>query len=136
MSDRLRYREEELLQAAAPLPVLSSGLRSRVLAAAGEARARRTQGRRVLAGAAVVFSLLAWLAWTGPFLPSASQLAGTESAASDGALLEDGCSRPATAAVSSCSRRERFIAAMDDDWRMVEAEFQSREDFTRRIQRM
>ena len=128
------YREEELLQAAAPLPVLSSGLRSRVLAAAGEARARRAQGRRVLAGAAVVFALMGWLAWTGPFLPSASQLAGTELAPSDRSLLEEGPSCPAPVASSSCSRRERFIAAMEDDWRMVEAEFQSREDFTRRIQ--
>jgi hypothetical protein len=90
----------------------------------------------VLAGSAVVFALLGWLAWTGPFLPSASELAGTEATTSEAALLEDGSSRAAPATILSCSRRERFIAAMDDDWRMVEAEFQSREDFTRRIQRM
>src|SRR5262245_24312972 len=72
--------EEDLVRSAAPLPlpVLSAGLRTRVLAAAGEARARRTQGRRVLAGSAVLFLLLGWISWTGPMLPSASQLASTE----------------------------------------------------------
>ena len=39
-------RDDALMGIAAPLPVLSNGLRSRVLAAAAQARKRRTQGRR------------------------------------------------------------------------------------------
>ena len=127
------FREEELVLNAAALPVLSSGLRSRVLAAAAEARARRAQGRRVLAGAALVFALMSWLAWTGPFLPSASQLALADSAGPDRPAGGSKISTAAPPPAPIWSRRQRFIAAMGDDWRMVEAEFQSREDFTRRI---
>jgi hypothetical protein len=125
--------EEDLVRSAAPLPVLSAGLRTRVLTAAGEARARRTQGRRVLAGSAVLFLLLGWIAWTGPLLPSASQLAGNETAGDENSA---GGLAVAEAPVASApySRREMFIAAMGDDWRMVEAEFKSREEFTRRVQ--
>jgi hypothetical protein len=125
------FREEELVKSAAPLPVLSADLRTRVLSAALEARARRTQGRRVLAGSAV---LLGWIAWTGPLLPSASQLAATETAPGQD-LVGDGASvTEAPVASAPYSRREMFIAAMGDDWRMVEAEFKLREEFTRRVQ--
>jgi hypothetical protein len=128
------YREEELLKRVSPLPVLSSDLRTRVLSAAVEARARRSQGRRVLAAGAVLFSLLGWIAWTGPLLPSARQLAATETA--PGEELGGNGSPAAEAPVASVpySRREMFIAAMGDDWRVVEAEFKSREEFTRRAQ--
>jgi hypothetical protein len=126
------FHEEEMVKSVAPLPVLSADLRTRVLSAVVEARARRTQGRRVVAGSAVLFLLLGWITWTGPLLPSASQLAGTEAVPGDetaGGLAEG------EAPVSSpYSRREMFIAAMGDDWRMVEAEFKSREEFTRRVQ--
>ena len=128
------FREEELLKSVAPLPVLSGDLRTRVLSAAVEARARRSQGRRVLAGAAVLFSLLGWIAWTGPILPSARQLAVTETAPGDGIAGDGSPAADATLASAPYSRREMFIAAMEDDWRMVEAEFKSREEFTRRVQ--
>src|SRR5262245_18348564 len=132
--DCMLFREEELVKSVAPLPVLSADLRTRVLAAALEVRARRTQGRRVLAGSAVLFLLLGWIAWTGPLLPSASQLAATESAPGKD-LAGDGASVAAAPVASApYSRRELFIAAMGDDWRMVEAEFKTREDFTRRVQ--
>ncbi len=61
------FRESELLKESAPLPVLSPGLRSRVLAAALEAQDRRAQGRRVLASALGLFAMLAGIAWMGPF---------------------------------------------------------------------
>jgi hypothetical protein len=139
MSEDFMFRVEEQLECVAPLPVLSRGLRTRVLAAAAEAQARRSQGRRALAGGAVLFSLLAWIAWTGPILPSARQVAGTEAALEDESLgigASGGASpaRPAPASSGPFSRRETFIAAMGDDWRMVEAEFKSREEFTRRVQ--
>ena len=128
------FREEELVKSAAPLPVLPADLRTRVLSAALEAGARRTQGRRVLAGSAVLFLLLGWIAWTGPLLPSANQLAATDTPAGD----ENSAGGPvlveSPVASAPYSRREMFIAAMGDDWRMVEAEFKSREEFTRRVQ--
>jgi hypothetical protein len=46
MSEECLDREEELLQQVAVLPVLSGDLRARILGAALEARARRTQGAR------------------------------------------------------------------------------------------
>jgi hypothetical protein len=67
MSEENMFRETEFLNAEAPLPVLSPGLRSRVLAAALEAQDRRSQGRRVLASALGLFAMLAGVAWMGPF---------------------------------------------------------------------
>jgi hypothetical protein len=128
------FHEEEFLKRVAPLPLLSADLRTRVLSAAVEARARRSQGRRVLTGAAVLFSLLGWIAWTGPILPSARQFAVTDTAPGDGITGDDSPAADATVASAPYSRREMFIAAMGDDWRMVEAEFKSREEFTRRVQ--
>lgn len=60
------FRDAELLKAGDSLPVLSPGLRSRVLAAALEAQDRRAQGRRVLASALGLFALLAGVAWLSP----------------------------------------------------------------------
>jgi hypothetical protein len=134
MFEDCMFREEELIKNVAPLPVLSADLRTRVLSAAAEARARRSQGRRVLAGAAVLFSLMAWIAWTGPVLPSARQLAATEMSPGDEITGDGSPAADASVASAPYSRREMFIAAMGDDWRMVEAEFKSREEFTRRVQ--
>jgi len=64
------FRDAELLHAGESLPVLSPGLRSRVLAAALEAQDRRAQGRRVLASALGLFAMLAGVAWLGPFAGS------------------------------------------------------------------
>jgi hypothetical protein len=64
--DRM-YHEAEFLNSDESLPVLSHGLRSRVLAAALEAQDRRSQGRRVLASALGLFAMLAAVAWLGPF---------------------------------------------------------------------
>jgi hypothetical protein len=67
MSEDPMFRDTGLLKAGDSLPVLSPGLRSRVLAAALEAQDRRSQGRRVLASALGLFAILAGVAWTGPF---------------------------------------------------------------------
>jgi len=130
MPEECTELEDALLRQGPLLPLLSGDLRSRVLEAALEARARRAQGRRVLAGAGGVFTLLLWFAWSGPILPSAARLAaaGSDPPASAEPIADD---RPASIWFS---RREKFIAAMGDDWRAVEAEFKSREEFTRRIQ--
>jgi hypothetical protein len=134
MFEDCMFREEELVKSVAPLPVLSPDLRTRVLSAAGDACARRSQGRRVLVGAVVLFSLMTWIAWTGPILPSARQLAATEPAPGEELTGDGSPVADATVASAPYSRREMFIAAMGDDWRMVEAEFKSREEFTRRVQ--
>jgi len=133
MSDESLTQEAEFLKAVAPLPVLSNGLRSRVLAAALEARERRSQGRRVVSSALSVFALLGWIAWKGPFSGSRTALAAASPLNSDGSAGDDsGDGSPA--ASSTYCRRDMLTSAMGDDWRMVEAELQSREDFTRRVQ--
>ena len=66
------YHEAEFLNSDEPLPVLSPGLRSRVLAAALEAQDRRSQGRRVLASALGLFGMLAGVVWLGPFSTESS----------------------------------------------------------------
>ncbi len=126
-------REEALLLSAAPLPVLSMDLRSRVLAAAATAQRRRTQARRALAGAAAVFLSLSFTLWSGRNLLSVRPFDQAEAAA--GASSPDAGS-PAAVPPAPFSRREMFIAAMSDDWRMVEAEFKAREEFTRRVHPM
>jgi hypothetical protein len=127
-------REEELLTSVAPLPVLSGGLRVRVLAAAGAARARRTRARRALAGASVVFGILGWISWTDslPFAPGNLAAIEPRTVAGSSAARVTAAKEP-PAVVPYC-RRDMLIAAMSDDWRMVEAEFKSREEFTRRVQ--
>ena len=126
-------RAEALFLGEAPLPVLSMDLRSRVLAAAAAAQRRRTQARRALVGAAAVFSSLAFLLGSCPHLPIVRQFAGVDTA--PGASPPNETSPAAMPAAPFC-RREMFIAAMSDDWRVVEAEFKAREEFTRRVHPM
>jgi len=123
-------REEELLTNVAPLPVLSATLRSSVLAAAGAARARRVRARRVLASGLVMFSVLGLFAWSDRLPFVADSLAATEPGLLDATSVN---SSTAFASVAYC-RRDMLISAMGDDWRMVEAELKSREEFTRRAQ--
>jgi hypothetical protein len=59
-------REEEILEKTAPLPTLSHGLRSRVLAAALEAQERQQQSRKVIAGSLSLFAILSWFSWRQP----------------------------------------------------------------------
>jgi hypothetical protein len=136
--DRLND-EEELLADMTHLPELSPNLRSRVLAAALEARARRAQGRRVLLSAVVLFCLVGWAAWSKPAATFVARHTGetVPAALADEAnpLLPQAGQPAATAPPASTAycRRDMLISAMGDDWRMVEAEFKSREEFTRRV---
>lgn len=115
--DRM-FREAEFLKAIAPLPVLSSGLRSRVLAAALEAQDRRSQGRRVLASALGLFAMLVGVAWMGPFSnrpffegrlfsesrpfsESDGQMSAASSAGLGGAARKGATGDPALSALSS-----------------------------------
>ena len=136
MSEDRMFREEELLADAAAMPALSSGLRMRVLTAAIEARDRRWQGRRALCVALVVFSFVGWAAWTGPLGLDArhTALTGAASLAGQSGDGQSGGESATGAGSSSYCRRDMLISAMGDDWRMVEAEFKSREEFTRRVQ--
>src|SRR5262249_34682049 len=137
--DSQMFQEGELLTRVAPLPLLSSTLRSRVLAAAAAARARRERTRRCAAGALVLSGLLVLSSWIValPLIPT--NFAAVESGLPDisfpdlsfcGVALAVHSPLPST----PCCRRARLIAAKSDDWRMVEAEFKSREEFTRRAQ--
>lgn len=122
------YREDDLLMMPAPMPVLSQDLRSRVLAAALEARENRSRGRRALSSSLVFFVLAGWAAWSAPSVMIARRTPAPAVGGSSGA------GAIAAAAVTPFySRSATFIAAMGDDWGMVEAEFRLREKFTRRL---
>jgi hypothetical protein len=128
------FRDEGLLTKVAPLPVLSATLRSRVLAAACAARARRRRARRVVAGAFALFGVLALFCWSEALPLVTKNLAAIESGvAGSAASLSWPAGRPPRKSAPYC-RRDMLISAMSDDWRMVEAEFKSREEFTRRVQ--
>ncbi len=135
MSEDRLSRKEEILLMTAPLPVLSSGLRSRVLEAAGEACDRRKRGRRAIASALLAFGLVGSFTW---FRPSSKGQA--RSVACDSAQPHDGRQEPSSAAegapasAGGSSRNDLLMSAMGDDWKVVEAEFRSREEFTRRFQ--
>jgi hypothetical protein len=128
------FQEGELMTRAAPLPLLSSTLRSRVLAAAGAARARRERARRCAAGALVMSGLLVLTSWIValPLVPK--NLAALESGLAEISFTASPLAAPSQLPATPYCRRERLIAAKSDDWRMVEAEFKSREEFTRRAQ--
>jgi hypothetical protein len=130
--------EEELLAEMSHLPELSANLRSRVLAAALEARARRAQGRQVLGSALVLFCLVGWVTWSRPHSTDARHTAEAIPAgpAEPSDVRSPTAGEPALPALlpsSTYCRRDMLISAMGDDWRMVEAEFKSREEFTRRV---
>lgn len=125
------FREDDLLMIPAPMPVLSMELRSRVLAAALEAREKRSRGRRALSSALVFFALAGWAAWSAPTVMMARRtpaLPAPSVGGSSGAGVI-----AAAVATPFYSRSATFIAAMGDDWGMVEAEFRLREKFTRRL---
>jgi len=125
-------REEALLTNVAPLPVLSEGLRTRVLAAAGAARARRMRARRALGGAAVLFGALALFSWSDSLPLVARTPAVCLPGGGDGSSGLISKVGQAPAATAAYCRRDMLISATGDDWQMVEAEFKSREEFTRR----
>jgi hypothetical protein len=142
---------------AAPLPVLSSGLRSRVLSAALEAQDRRSQGRRVLASALGLFAMLCGVAWLGPianepfsygsfpigfstpgsFADSRSKSAAVTVLQGDlsggiGGVQSAGAA--GSSAVSSFDRGQALLSVMGDDWLPVEAQLQSRREHFSRFQ--
>jgi hypothetical protein len=119
--------EEDILKKVAPLPVLSSGLRSRVLAAALEAQENRRHSRRVIAGSLSLFALLSWISWRGPI----SGQRGT--ALASAAELDDASSSQASSAASSLGL---IKAAMDDDFSAVEVQLRSRQDYFPRVHQM
>lgn len=155
MSEESMFRDTEFLNAGAPLPVLSPGLRSRVLAAALEAQDRRSQGRRVLASALGLFAMLVGVAWMGPFssesisngpFSDASFFASdvSTSAASSSYFVGRGSDQKvagknaadgsASSALSSFNRGQGLMSVMGDDWQPVEAQLQSRQEHFPRFQ--
>lgn len=119
--------EEDILKKVAPLPVLSSGLRSRVLAAAIEAQETKRHSRRVIAGSLSLFALLAWISWRGPI----SRSAGSALAA---ATERDGTASAEKSATHSALGLIK--AAMEDDFSAVEVQLRSRQDYFPRVHQM
>lgn len=132
MSHVPSFHEIELLKEAAEMPVLSAGFRERVLALSREQRRRRTSGRRMLWAAGLLIASLAIATWHSPLLFVGSQLAGLGNSAAAG----ESARQPAqTLNVSRrYGRGELLISAGGDDWRLVEAEMQSRQEGSRHIQ--
>jgi hypothetical protein len=121
------YSEEEILEKIAPLPVLSSGLRSRVLAAAIEAQENRRHSRRVIAGSLSLFALLSWISWRGPI----SRPGGSAVAA---ATERDGASSSQNSILGSSLGLIK--AAVDDDFSAIEVQLRSRQDYFPRVHPM
>jgi hypothetical protein len=122
--------EEEILKQVAPLPTLSSGLRSRILAAALEAQDSRRHSRRVIAGSLSLFALLSWFSWRMPNSRNTGSAVATATAR-DGSAA--GRSPPSGAPLSPLGL---VGAAMGDDFSAVELQLQSRQDYFRRIHPM
>jgi len=119
--------EEDILKKVAPLPVLSSGLRSRVLAAAIEAQESKRHSRRVIAGSLSLFALLSWISWRGPI---------SRGAGSALAVAAERDSAPPSRKSAPLSAFGAIKAAMDDDFSAVEVQLRSRRDYFPRIHQM
>jgi hypothetical protein len=122
--------EEDILKHVTPLPTLSSGLRSRILAAALEAQETRRRSRRVIAGSLSLFALLSWFSWRGPNSRSTGSTVAT-------ATLHDGASSGRSPSPPSTFSPLGMIGAtMDDDFSAVELQLQSRQDYFPRARPM
>jgi hypothetical protein len=119
--------EEQILKNVAPLPVLSSGLRSRVLAAALEAQENRRHSRRLIFGSLSLFALLSWISWRGPI----SRDAGSAVAAAN-----DQDVPPSSPNSSAAWAFGLMTGAIGDDFAAVEVQLRSRQDYFPRIHQM
>lgn len=121
MNEAFWLIEDELVESAVETPLLSEGLRSRVLKAALESRSRRRYGRRVVVTVAMLFLAVAIVVWC-PAISSVGTMVGGASLFADD---------QAQAQVQNCSMRYgsgRLLAqGEEDDWQLVEAETRSRE---------
>ncbi|MSR57209.1 MAG: hypothetical protein EXS05_06015 [Planctomycetaceae bacterium] len=131
-NESLRF-EEELLLAAAEMPVLSAGLRNRVLHAAVTTERRRSYGRRALSIAGVLFACLGLTAWQGPLILVGQELVGLGGSNAAPADESYDATRPLINVSGRYGRGELLLSAAGDDWRMVEAEAQSRHEGYRRL---
>ena len=127
------FPEERLIRSAVSLPVLSDGLRTRMLAAALEAHRRRSQARQIVCSGVVLVAVLGWTAWSGSLSTfglqmATSDVAGRTDAVDGGDDLESAFDAP------HVSGAAMLVSTAGDDWRLVEAQLQTREEFTRRIQ--
>src|SRR5262245_32141075 len=95
VDDAVSQPEVALLRSAVETPLLSSGLRSRVLSAAAHTRRRRARARRVLWGAALAVGCLALSAWCDPLWLVSSGLSNWGAAS---AVAADAARQPPPAA--------------------------------------
>ncbi len=125
--------EELLLMDAAEMPVLSPGFRTRVLNAAIESQCRQSYGRRALWAAGVLVAALGLVAWHGPFSTTRDDMVNAGRSAT---RVIDVLEEPRTECPGFSQRYgtgELLLSAAGDDWRLVEAEIQSRREGSRRI---
>ncbi|MFN0055120.1 MAG: hypothetical protein ACKV0T_23345 [Planctomycetales bacterium] len=125
--------EAELIRLAADMPLLSSGLRERVLGAAFEAQRRRAQGRRMLWGATLMIAGLGLAAWNRSLWGLGEFVAGIGVSSATAAEPYATEGPPLLPVSQRYGRGERLLSAGGDDWQMVEAEMHSRDEGSRRI---
>jgi hypothetical protein len=117
-------QSEEVLSRAAPLPVLSAGLRSRVMAAVVEAQENRRHSRRLIAGSLSVFAFLSWLSWRNPTVR-------TPHSQGPSVTAHDVPVSPLSGSVLGIMGSE-----LEDDLALVEVQLRSRQDYFSRAQQM
>ena len=125
MSEEPLSLEEVILKQTAPLPVLSNGLRSRVLSAALEARETQQQSRRVIAGSLGFFALLSWFTWR---IPKSAEGAKSVAVAHDRSNSDDANNSDA----ASTSNAPAFV----DDFQLVEMQLRTRQGWSDRVHPM
>lgn len=119
--------EEELLLAAADMPVLSPGFRTRVLDAAIETQYRQSYARRALWAAGLLIAVLGLMAWRGPLSNVHDEVADAGASAKGVIRGLEGQPRVRCPGLSQrYGKGELLLSASGDDWRLVEAEEQSR----------
>jgi hypothetical protein len=126
MLNRLLLPEERLLAAASESPVLSAGFRSRALAAALEARRRRSFARRAVGVWGMLVVGLGLSTWRGPLTLLGDDLRELSTVAAAGEASYESAA-PALTVSRRYGRGEFLLSAGSDDWKLVEAELMSRQ---------
>lgn len=133
MANEFPRFEEQMVLMAAEMPVLSAGLRERVLRAAVTVDRRRAHGRRALLVAGALVACLGLVAWQPPLSAVSHEwigLGASQAVADESAYDE---SIPLLPVPGRYGRGELLISAGGDDWRLVEAEEESRQEGYRRL---
>jgi hypothetical protein len=127
--------EEQLVLAAAELPTPSAELRTRVLTAAFARRERRVLAGHVATAGGLLIAFLGLTAWLGPRTVARDDPVETGDDALETRLAAqpDEPILPLLDVSLRHGRGESLFSAEGDDWRLIEAELESRREGFRQI---